>query len=152
MNLCFRHFPDKNRVIACEMGGYNFATQLEERAFEDGDSAGSPAIVNGQALFCLGALRAFGEVFGDGFVAFLQHADTEPFFLFQHGKNGRALFDANQNQQGVERNGSEGIGGHAAHGTGSALDGYNGDSRGEMAESFSKLMGTEWQRFHVGSF
>src|SRR5229473_3072236 len=124
MNFGFRHFPDKNRVITCDMGSHNFAAQLEERAFQYGDSAGSPAIMNGQALLGLGALRTFGEVLRDGFVTFLQHADAELFFLFHHRKNCRALFDTNQNQQGVERNGSEGIGGHPAHGAGSAFDSY----------------------------
>src|SRR2546428_7397794 len=152
MDFGFHHFPDKNRVIAGEMRSHDFTAQLEERAFEYGNSAGSPAIVNGQALLGFSTLLAFGEVFGDGFVAFLQYAHTEPFFLFKHGKNGRALFDANQNQQGVERNGSEGIGGHPAYGAGSALDGYNGHTRGEMAESLSKLLGVERWRFHVLSF
>src|SRR5260370_35379639 len=106
--------------------------------------------MNRQALLGLGALRAFRKVFGDGFVALLEHADAELFFLFQHGKNRRALFDANQNQQGVERNGSEGIGGHPAHEAGSRLDGYNGDSRGEITTCLSKMMGLETWRVHLG--
>src|SRR5258708_35276571 len=145
----FNHFSDKNGVIAGKMRSRDFATQLEKRAFQYGNSAGSPAIMNGQALLGLGTRHAFREVFGHGFVTFLQHADAELFFLFQHGKNCRALFDTDQNQQGIERNRSEGIGGHPAHGAGSALDGYNGDACGEMSESFSQLMRGESWRFHV---
>ena len=152
MNFCFQHFPDENGVIAGDVRSRNFTAQLEERAFENRDAAGSPAVVNGQALFCLCSLRAFGEVFGDGFVAFLEHADAELFFLFQYGENRRALLDANQNQQRVEGNGREGIGSHAAYRAGSALYGDDGDSRCEMAESLSKLMRSKRRRFHLWSF
>lgn len=152
MNFRFHYFSDKNGVITGKMGSHNFATQLEERAFEDRDSAGSPAIVNGEALLSFGSLGALREVFGDGFVAFLENADPEPLIFFQSGKNRCSFFNANQNQQWVERNGSEGIGGHAAHRTGSALDGDNGDSRCEMAERLAKLMRSEQWRFHLWSF
>src|SRR6267378_1145058 len=113
VNFGIVDFRNKNRVIAGEMRGHGAATQLEQRIFQDGKPARGPRVADREALFSFRAVHATSEIFGDGLLSGFEDANAEAFFLLQERKDFRAVVNANENQQGVERNGGEGVGGHA---------------------------------------
>jgi hypothetical protein len=49
------------------------------------------------------------------------------------------MVDANENEHGIERDGGEGVGGHAVDFARFALDGNDGDAGGEMAQGFAEF-------------
>ena len=115
MNRRVFHFPDKNGVVASDMRCDDIASQVKECAFQNGNAARRPTIANGQALLGMRGLFALGEVFGDSFLALLEDADAEALFLVKQREHFGALVDTDENQQGVKRNRSEGICGHAVN-------------------------------------
>ena len=149
VNFRIVDFRDKNRVIAGGMRGHGAAAQLEQRVFQDRKPARGSGVADGEALFGFRAVHAASKIFGDGLLAGFEHADAEMFFLLQERKDFRAVVDANENQQGVERNGGEGVGGHALNFSGLALDGDDGHAGGKLAERFAKFQGCEGRHSHL---
>jgi len=60
-----------------------------------------------------------------------------------------ALVNADKNQERVEGDGCEGIGGHAVGLAGSARGGYDGDAGGELPERVAKVSCGERSGGHV---
>jgi len=152
VNFGVVHFPQENRVIARKMRGYDSAAQLKQRIFKDRQAARRSGEVDGEALFGFGAVHASRKIFGDGLLPGFEHADAEAFFLLEEGKDFGAVVNANENQQRVERNGGEGVGGHALNFSGLALDSDDSNTGGELAKRFAKFRGRERRRCHLGSF
>jgi len=123
-------FRDKNRMIAGGMRGHGAAAQLEQRVFQDREPARGSGVADGEALFGFGAVHSASKIFGDGLLPGFEDANAEAFFLLEERKDFRAVVDANENQQGIERNGGEGVGGHALNFSGLALDGDHGHAGG----------------------
>lgn len=133
------HFSDKDGVVAGQMRGNQLATHLEKSAIDDVSAAGRPPEMDAQPLFRCEAVFAFCEVFGDGLLILFQDADAEQFFPLKQRMHFRALIHADQHQHGIERDGGEGVGGHAVDFAGLALDGDDGDAGGEMTEGFAEF-------------
>ena len=152
VNFGVVHFPQENCVITGKMRGYDSAAQLKQRILKDWKPIWRSGEVDGEALFGFGAMHSSGKIFGDGLLAGLQDADAEAFFLLKEGKDFGAVVNANENQQRVERNGGEGVGGHALNFSGLALDSDDSDTGGELAKRFAKFRGRERRRCHLGSF
>src|ERR1700730_6621595 len=149
VNLRIVDFRDKNRVIAAWMSGHSAATQLEQGIFQDRKAARGSGVTDGEALFGFRAVHAASKIFGDSLLPGFEHADPKAFFLLEERKDFRAVVDANQNQQWLERNGSEGVGGHILNFSGLALDGDDGDAGGKLAERFAKFQGGERRGGHL---
>ena len=137
------YFPDKNRMVAGNVRAHDPAIHLKKRAIDDGSAAGRLPKMDAEPLFGFAAVFAFCEVFGNGLLPRFEDADAETFFLFEKTQHFGALVDANKNERGLERDGGEGVGGHAVDLAGLALDGNHGDAGGEMAEGFAKFGGRE---------
>ena len=134
-----QHFPDENGVVARRMRRTQLATHLEECVLEHASPAGRTPEMDAQPVLRFGAVHALCEIFGNGLLILLEDADAELLFLFEHGEDFRAVVHANQNQHGMERNGSEGISGHAVNLARLALDSDDGDAGGKMAEGFAEF-------------
>ena len=152
VNLRIVDFRDKNRVIAGKMRSHGAATQLEQRIFEDRKPARGSGVADGEALFGFRAVHAASKIFGDGLLPGLEDADAEMFPLLEERKDLRAVVDTNENQQGVERNGGKGVGGHALNFSGLVLDGDDGHAGGKLAERFAKFQSRERSGCHLRSF
>ena len=137
------YFPDKDRMVAGNVRANDPAIHLKKCVIDDGSAAGRLPKMDAEPLFGFAAVFAFCEVFGNGFLTCFEDADAKMFFLFEQREHFRAVVDANENQHGIERDGSEGIGGHAVDLAGLALDGNHGDAGGEMAEGFAEFGGRE---------
>ena len=94
-------------------------------------------------------MHAASKIFGNGLLPGFEDANAEAFFLLEERKDFRAVVNANENQQGVERNGGEGVGGHALDFAGLALDGDDGHAGGKLAECFAKFQGGERGGCHL---
>ena len=149
VNFGIVDFRDKNCVIAGEMRGHCAATQLEQGVFQNRKPARGFGVADGEALFGFGAVHSPSKIFGDGLLPGFEHAHAEALFLLQEWKDFRAVVDANKNQRGVERNGREGVGGHALNFPGLALDGDDGHAGGKLAERFAKFQGGERRGGHL---
>src|SRR4029077_9340479 len=128
------------------------AAHPEKRPIDNGGAAARLPKMDAQPLFRFAAVFAFCEVFGKGLLPRFEDADTETFFLFEKTQHLGALVDANENQHGLERDGGEGVGGHAVDLAGLALNGNDGDAGGEMAEGFAEFGLGERRSWHMASF
>jgi hypothetical protein len=146
------HFPDKNRVVTRNVRRDQVAAHLKKRALDNGGAAACLPKMDAQALFRFAAMFAFCEVFGNGFLPCFEDTDTETFFLFKKMQHFRAMVNADENQHGIERDGREGVGGHAMNLPGLALNGNHGDAGGEMAEGFAEFGLRKWRSWHLASF
>ena len=133
------YFPDKDRVVAGQMRGDDFASHLKKRAIDDGSTIGRRSKMDAQPLLCFAAVFAFCEVFGNSFLTCFEDANAKMFFLFQEWEHFRAVVDANEDEHGIERDGGEGVGGHAVDLPGLALNGNDGDAGGEVAQGFAEF-------------
>lgn len=63
-----------------------------------------------------------------------------------------ALIDANKNEERVEGDGSERIGGHSVSVAGAALNGDDGNTRSELGERVPEVGGGQRSGRHIRSF
>ena len=73
----------------------------------------------------------------------LQDIYAEPSLYFQIRKHSGVLIDADQDEQRIERNRSEGIGGHAMNVAGLPLDGNYGYARRKVSHNAAELLGSQ---------
>ena len=90
-----QHFPDENGVVARRMRRTQLATHLEQCVLEHAGPAGRTPEMDAQPVLRFGAVHALGEIFGNRLLILPEDADAELFFLFEHGKDFRAVVDAN---------------------------------------------------------
>jgi len=90
-----QHFPHENRVVARRMRRTQLATHLEQGVLEHADPARRTPEMDAQPVLRFGAMQALCEIFGNGLLVLPQDADAELLFLFEHGKDFRAVVDAN---------------------------------------------------------
>lgn len=119
-------------MVAGDVGGHDAADDLGEGVFEEGDAGWRPAKANVELCFGVRCLIRLREVDGKGLLVFLQNVDAEGAVLFEKRKEMAALVDADKNEERVEGDGCEGIGGHAVGLAGSARGGDDGDAGGEL--------------------
>ncbi len=93
------NFPQKNSVVAGDVGGYDAADDLGEGVFEEGDAGWRPAKANVELCFGLRCLISLREVDGKGLLVFLQDVDAEEAVLFEKRQEMAALVDANKNEE-----------------------------------------------------
>jgi len=139
-------------VVAGDVRGYDAADDLGEGVFEERDAGLRPAKVNVELCFGLRCLISLREVDGKGLLVFLQNVDAEGAVLFEKRQEMAALVNADKNQERVEGDGSEGIGGHAIGLAGSASDGDDGDASCELAERVAEVSCGKRSGGHVRSF
>ena len=126
-------FADEDGVVAGGMFGDDFTREVSERVVQKRDAGWGPVETNAQTLFHFRSLFALCEMVGKGFLAFAENADAKAALGFQEREQPGILINANENQQGVERNGSEGVGGHAVNAAGFPLNRDNRDAGGKRA-------------------
>ena len=127
------YFTDEDGVIACRVFTYNVARQLGQRAFQQWDSAGGPPITNAQTGMFFWGLFDFREILGERLLASAKNADAEAAMRFQEGEKPGVVIHANENEKRIQRNRSEGIGGHAMHPSRRALNRNYSDARSKCA-------------------
>ena len=96
-----------------------------------------------KAGFGFGSLFSLGEMLGERLLALPQNADAEAAVRFQEGKKTGIVIHADEDEQRVQRNRGEGVGGHAVNLAGFAFDGDDGDAGGEGAGDAAKQHGIE---------
>ena len=141
-------FAEEDGVIASGVFGDDVAGQFGEGAIEERNAAGGPAIANAEASMLFRGLFEFGEILGEGLLPFAQDADAEAALGFEVGEKPGVVADAGEDQKGFERNGREGIGGHAVHKSGFALSCDYGDACGEGARDSAKRYRIERRDSH----
>ena len=146
------NFPQKNSVVAGDVGGYDAADDLGEGVFEEGDAGVRPAKANVERCFGFRCLISLREVDGKGLLVFLQDVDAEGAVLFEKRQEMAALVNADKNEERVEGDGCEGIGGHAVGLAGSARGGDDGDAGCELAERVAEVSCGKRSGGHVRSF
>ena len=141
-------FAEEDGVIAGGVFGDDVAGQFGEGAIEERNAAGGPAIANAEASMLFRGLFEFGEILGEGLLPFAQNADAEAALGFEVGEKPGVMADAGEDQKRFERNGSEGIGGHAVHHARIAFHGDHGDACCKCARDSTEGYGIERRDSH----
>lgn len=136
-------------MVAGDVRGYDAADDLGEGVFEERDAGLRPAKANVELCFGFRCLISLREVDGKGLLVFLQDVDAEGAVLFEKRQEMAALVDADKNEERVEGDGCEGIGGHAVGLAGSARGSDNGDTGGKLAERVAEVSCGERSGRHV---
>ena len=126
-------FAYEDCVVTGDVTGYNFACELDESVFENGNACGRPAKFDAQSAFFVFVLFGLREVLRDFILIFLQNADAEAFLLLQDCEHAGAMVDADQYKRRIERDRSERTGRHAVHFARGAFCGDDGDSASKLA-------------------
>jgi len=121
-------FANENGVVTGRMLTYNVAGKMCERIMEQGNAGWRPVEADAQTRLCFRSLLALGKVLGEGFLPFAEDADAKTALGFKKGKKPRVLIYADENEKRVERDRSEGVGGHAVNLAGFALNSDDGDA------------------------
>ena len=144
------YFADEDGVIACGVFGDDVACEFGEGAIEERNAAGGPAIANAEAGMFFRGLFQFREILGERLLPFAQDADAKAVLGFEVGEKPGVVTDAGEDQKGVERNGSEGIGSHAMDQARCTLGCDYGDAGGKGARDSAKGYGIERRDGHGG--
>lgn len=139
-------------MVARDVGGDYPANDLCDGVFEKRNAGGRPAKTDAKTGFGLGSLFGLGEVNRDSLLMFLQNADAKKTVLFEKREEMAALIHANKREERVERDGREGIGGHAIGRAGGPSDGDDGNAGCEVGASLSEVGGGKRSGSHVRSF
>jgi len=153
-------FTQEDSVVAGDVGGDYSANDLRERVFEKRDACFRPTVANAEFGFCFWSLLGLGEVDGNGLLMLLQNVDAEQAVLLEKGKQMATLVDANESEEGIERDGRERVGGHTVGLAGGLVAGLTRDARrgddrnacGKLAERVAKVCCRERGGCHVPSF
>ena len=131
-------FAEEDGVIAGGVFGDDVAGEFGERAIEQRNAAGGPAIANAEAGMLFRRLFKFCEILGERLLVFAQDADAEAALRFQEGEKPGVMADTGEDKKRFERNRREGIGGHAVDQARCTLSCDYGDSGGEGARDSAK--------------
>jgi len=126
-------FADEDGVIAGGMFRDEIAGEMGQRPFQQRNTALCPLKTDAQLLLDFGSLFAFREMLGEGLLAFAENADAKAALRFEERQKASIVGHANEDQKRLERDRSEGVGGHAMNAAGFAFDGDDGDAGGESA-------------------
>jgi len=127
-------------VVTGFVFGYNATGDLCKGVCEKRNSAGGPCKADPELRFESRILLRLGEIFGDCPLRGLQNVDGETTLGFEIGKQARVVIDADEHEQGIERDGSEGIGGHAVNLAGFAFDGDDGYTGSKAAHDSTEML------------
>jgi len=136
-------FSKKNGVIAGHVGGDNVAGHLHQCVVKKGYAAGSPAKADAESGFGVVGLLGLREEFGNALLARFEDADAEAAALIEDREHLRALGDAYEREKWFERDGGEGVCGHAMDAAGGTLGGDDGNAGGEIAASVAEFDGSQ---------
>jgi len=145
-------FAEKDGVIAGRVFSDDVACEFGARVVKQRNSTRGSAIKNAQAGMFFRGLFDFREIFGDRLLASTKNADTEAAPQFREGKKPGVVIHADENKKRIQRNGGEGIGGHAMHQSGGALNRNYSDARGKGARHSAKRYGIERRNGHGSYF
>jgi len=145
------YFAEEDGVIAGRVFGDYVAGEFGEGAVQKRNPAGRPLIRNAEASIFFGRLVTFSEMFGEGLLSRTKNGDAKAALRFQKREQPGVMRDADENEKRIERDGGEGIGGHAVDYTGIAFDRYYGDAGDEGASDSAKGYGIERRDGH-GAF
>ena len=146
------YFAEEDGVIACGMFGDDVAGEFGEAAIEERNAAGGPAIANAEAGMLFRGLFEFGEILGECLLVFAQDADAKAALRFQEREKPGFVIYADENEKRIQRDRSEGIGGHAMHKSRAALSCNDGDAGGKRARYSAKRYGIERRNGHGAFF
>lgn len=149
VSVDFVDLSEKDGVVAGLGDGDEFAVELDDGGFEEGSAAFGDAEFNAEAFEFGGVLFGLGEEAGPGFVVFVEEIDAEEFMFLDERVSFGTSVDADEDLEGFEGDGGEGVGGHAMDArVGGMLmfahDGEDGDAGGELGQGFAKFVGGEW--------
>ena len=143
------HFGDEDGVIAGILRRVQTAFQVGERSVQNGGAVGGTvearAERGGIELIAVGA----GVKIGNRLLIGSQHIYSETLLRVEMRMRAGFIIDADQDEQRIERDGAEGVGGHAVN-LAVKVDGDDGDSGGEAAQGAAKLGGRERMRHGNG--
>ncbi len=145
-------FRDEDSMVAGEVRTAYFAVEMKQHIFENGDAVGKPTVGDAEFALFLAGLLSLREVFGDGFLALPKNADAEPACFRQQGVHLCAQVNAHEDQERIERDGSERVGRHTVNKARFAFDGDDGDASGEVTERAAKVRGGERRSGHRQDF
>ena len=144
-------FAEEDGVIAGGVFSDDVAGEFGEGAVQKRNPAGRPLIGNAEASIFFGRLVALSEMLGEGLLSCTKNSYAEAALRFEKRKQPGFVRDADENEKRIERDGGEGICGHAVDHAGVAFDGDYGDSSGEGARDSAKGYGIERRDGH-GAF
>ena len=137
-------------MIAGGVFGDDVAGEFGEGAIEERNATGGPAIANAEAGMLFRGLFEFGEILGERLLVFAENADAEAALGFEVGEKPGVVANAGEDQKWLERNGSEGIGGHAVDEARCTLSCDYGNAGGEGARDSAKGYRIERRDGHGG--
>ena len=138
-NNDFFDLRDKDGVVTGVLRGLQFAFEVSEGSVQNGSTVLRAIEAGAGYLFSLVmSARGVGVVLGNTTLVCREDIYSESFFGMQVGVGFGTLVDAYQNQLGIERDGSKGIGGHALDQS-FVVHGDDGDTGGEAAQSLTEF-------------
>ena len=130
-------------MIACDVGGDNVAGHVDEYVLDERNAAGRPAKAHAESGFCIFGLLGLGEEFGELLLTGFEDVDAELAALIEDGEHLCAFGNADEDEERFERDGGEGVGGHAVDAARRAFRGDDGDAGGEVCAALTKLDGSD---------
>ena len=134
-------FAEEDGVIAGGIFRDEIASEMREGAFQKRDARFRPLKTDAQLIFDFGGLLAFREMLGESLLMLAKDADAKAPLRFEEGEQAGVVGNTHEDEERLQRDRREGIGGHAMDAAGFALDGDDGDTRGEGARDATEECG-----------
>lgn len=141
-------FAEEDGVIAAGVFSDDVAGEFGECAVQERNTAGGPLIGNAEARIFFGRLVTLSEMLGEGLLSGTKNSDAEAALHFEKRKQLGFVRNADENEKRIERDGGEGVCGHAVDHAGVAFDGNHGDACGKGASDSAKDCGIERRDGH----
>lgn len=148
-NLGTMDLSNKYCVVARQIACRDVAFHLHQRVIEKRDAMRRPAETDAKGLLIgFGLFRLRKKTRKSSLIRPEQvHAEAPPFV--KQDEHLRVFRDTDEEERRFQRDGSQGIGGHAMHEARGALDGDHGDAGGEMTEGATEIRGGQGSRGHT---
>ena len=146
------HFAEEDGVIPGWVLTDYVTGKFGQRAVQQGNSGGGPAITDAQEGVLFRGLFGLGEILGKRLLPFAKNTDAKAALRFKKREKSGIVIHTDENKKRIQRNRSEGVGGHAVYHTRIALDGNHGNARGKRARHSAKHHGVERRNGHGAYF
>jgi hypothetical protein len=131
-------FRNKDGVIAGGLGRMQAAFEIGQCAFEHGRPMRGAIEAGTHVFWMLMSFSRLGVVLRDCLLAVAEHVHAETLAGMQVSMGSGAMVDTDEDQRGIQRDGGEGIRGHAMD-FAILVDGDDRDPGRERAHSFSEI-------------
>ncbi len=131
---------EEEGVIAGRMLGDDVAGEVREGILEERNAGIGVTKSYAEASGGFRVLNGLGEMLGDRLLGIAKYVDAEAVLFADVGEHARVVIDADENEQRIERDRGEGIGGHAVDEAGLALDGDDGDAGGKVPDDATEQL------------